>query len=233
MRAFQVLSLGIVSLLVGCATPQATVVYSLQDLECSSCLKSVAMEVGALDGVVEAKADKHKVEVSVSYASGEMSPESLDAVVAEQGYTWKREAGAGFWAPEIPFDSSMDVTKISADGEAVDIKAHLAKGKVTVVDFYAAWCGPCRVMTHEIKTILGERSDVALRKIDIVDWDRPVVAQHLQGIERLPHVKVYGKDGALVAAITGVKKQALRDAIDKGAGPGATEPAETVEGAAP
>jgi thiol-disulfide isomerase/thioredoxin len=208
---------------MGCATPRATVVYSLQDLECSSCLKSVAKVVGSQDGVIEAKVDKHKVEVRVSYAAGATSPESLDAVVAEQGYTWKREAGVGFWAPEIPFDASMDVTKISSQGEAVDITPHLAPGKVTVVDFYAAWCGPCRVMTHEIKTILGERNDVALRKIDIVDWDRPVVAQHLKGVERLPHVKVYGKDGALVASITGVKKAALRDAVITGGGP-APEP---------
>jgi thiol-disulfide isomerase/thioredoxin len=204
---------------IGCAGPRANIVYSFQELDCSSCLSAVAQELGARPGVDAAKMDKNAVEVRVTYDTTAVSPDGLDQVVEAKGFPWSHESGAGSWAPEILFPASMDVKTISHDGEAVDLAAHLAPGKVTVIDFYAPWCGPCRVVTHELKEVMSKRSDVALRKVNIVDWDRPVVAQHLQGVVNIPYVLVFGKDGQRVAAITGLKKEALREAILKAGGP--------------
>tara|TARA_B100000530_G_scaffold332192_2_gene278120 strand:- start:78 stop:620 length:543 start_codon:yes stop_codon:yes gene_type:complete len=168
--------------------------------------------------VEQAKTDKNAVSVRVTYDASVATPRGLDEVVQAKGFPWSRERAQGSWAPEIPFPESLDVQKISLAGEEVELAAHLAPGKVTVFDFFAAWCGPCRVVTHEIKQIMLARDDVALRKVNIVDWDRPVVRQHLQGVTNIPHVLVYGPDGTRVAAITGVKKDALRAAIEQAGG---------------
>ena len=107
---------------------------------------------------------------------------------------------------------------VARAGEAVDIEAHLVPGKVTVFDFYAVWCGPCREVDTEMKTILESSSSVALRKINVVDWSSPVAEKYLQKVGGLPYVVVYGKDGRQVEAIEGLNLKRLRRAIEKGHG---------------
>jgi hypothetical protein len=61
---------------------------------------------------------------------------------------------------------------------------------------------------------------VALRKINVNDWDSPVARQYLRKVSELPYVIVYSKTGRKVEAITGLDLQRLRAAIDRGASDG-------------
>ena len=97
---------------------------------------------------------------------------------------------------------------IITHGEKVDLEAHLAKGKYTVVDFYATWCPPCRVVGPALERLAAaEPARLALRKVDVVDWTMPVVEQY--GIEALPHLMLYDPDGKRVADGDGVFKALL------------------------
>lgn len=88
--------------------------------------------------------------------------------------------------------------EIITHGEKVDLAAHLAAGKYTVIDFYAAWCPPCRLVGPAIERLAAKESQrLAVRKVDIVDWTMPVVEQY--AIEALPHLMLYGPDGQRVA----------------------------------
>ncbi len=111
---------------------------------------------------------------------------------AALGYSVFRAAGGGSAAME----QQGDVAQIS-DGEAVDLKAHLAPGKYTIFDFYADWCPPCRALAPELQKLAERDSRVAIRTIDVVDWASPVVAQH--GIEGLPHMILYDPSGSRLA----------------------------------
>jgi len=86
--------------------------------------------------------------------------------------------------------------QVASKGEAFDIKSHLAPGKYTIFDFYADWCPPCRALDPQLRLLAARRPDVALRRVDIVDWSSAVVKQH--GITDLPHMKIYGPSGALL-----------------------------------
>ena len=66
-----------------------------------------------------------------------------------------------------------------------------------------------------MKKVLASQRDVALRKIDVVDWDSPVAGQHLRGVSELPYVEVYGPDGKAVARISGLDLERLDRAIAK------------------
>jgi thiol-disulfide isomerase/thioredoxin len=90
-----------------------------------------------------------------------------------------------------------DVTLISMRGERVEIRDHLATGKFTIVDFYADWCANCKLVTPYLEELARVRGDVAVRKINIVTWETPVVAQYR--VTYLPYLQMYGPDGQLMA----------------------------------
>ena len=97
---------------------------------------------------------------------------------------------------------------IITHGEKVDIEAHLAKGKYTVIDFYASWCPPCRIVGPALERLAAvEPARLAIRKVDVVDWTMPVVEQY--GIESLPHLMLYDPEGKRVADGDAVFKSLL------------------------
>jgi thiol-disulfide isomerase/thioredoxin len=114
--------------------------------------------------------------------------------------------------PELP--PTADVKKISAAGEDVaSLESHAVAGKVTLFDFYADWCAPCRKVDHHVYKLMQTRSDIALRKINIVSWDTPVAKRHLSKVESLPYVIVFGKNGQQSEVVTGFDLAALDRAI--------------------
>jgi thiol-disulfide isomerase/thioredoxin len=70
-------------------------------------------------------------------------------------------------------------------------------GKVTLVYFWATWCGPCRMVTPALEKMAADDADIALRKIDLTE------PQDSYGIDKLPTIKVYGRGGSLVGAVVG------------------------------
>ena len=93
-------------------------------------------------------------------------------------------------------------------GAQVDITKHLALGNVTIVDFYADWCGPCRQVSPTLEQMTQTDPEVALRKIDIVNWKTAVVQQH--NVHSIPKVNVYNREGRLVGSVVGAKVEEIK-----------------------
>jgi thioredoxin 1 len=91
--------------------------------------------------------------------------------------------------------------EVISHGAEVDINKHLALGNVTVVDFYADWCGPCRQLAPSLEQLAGSDPEIALRKIDIVNWKMPVAQQY--NVHSIPQVNVYNRGGSLVGTVNG------------------------------
>lgn len=86
------------------------------------------------------------------------------------------------------------------------------KNGVSLVDFWAAWCGPCRVqgpIVDEIADEIGEKAKIC--KLDI-DQHKKIAGQ--LGIQSIPTILIF-KDGKMVQKFVGVKsKSALIKAIE-------------------
>jgi thiol-disulfide isomerase/thioredoxin len=126
--------------------------------------------------------------------------------------------------PDLSFEplptlaATADLKKLSAQGEDVpDLAAHAVPGKVTVFDFYADWCPPCRKVDAHMYGLLNQRQDIAYRKLNVVSWDSPLAQRYLAGVPNLPHLIIYGKDGRPVRSVTGLDLPALEAAISEGA----------------
>lgn len=209
---------------LGCARgPEATevpasassTVISLRGIDCSSCGDRVVSTLTQRPEVYAASFDMVRAEVTVQYDAAQAGPSDFVAVVQQLGYEGLEGAGQGAYIPELELPAEVDAQKISEAGEAVELREHLAAGKVTVFDFYAAWCKPCREVDRHMKQVLTAHADVALRKIDVVDWDSEVAKAHLRNVPGLPYVIVFGPSGTQVAAISGLHLDELDAAIEE------------------
>jgi thioredoxin 1 len=86
----------------------------------------------------------------------------------------------------------------------------LQNDKPVVVDYWAEWCGPCRMVAPVLEEIASENAD----KIDVVKLnveENPLTSQKY-GILNLPTLSVF-KDGEVVLEIVGAKPKSalLRD----------------------
>lgn len=196
----------IASVSTACASaPRKTTVLSFQDLDCSDCGEDVARALIERPDVYKTAFDKRRVELTVIAAP------SLDVVAVAKGIrcdedTWRLVPGAGKGRYiEAPKPATFDVLEVGSDGADVPSLSALAvPGKITIVDLFAKWCGPCHELDAHIVETLGARADVAYRRLDVGDWDTPLGERWLQGVKELPYVLVFDPKGNQVAALVGL-----------------------------
>lgn len=70
---------------------------------------------------------------------------------------------------------------------------------VVLVDFYADWCGPCKMITPVLEEISQEMSNVNIVKVN-VDQDQALAGQF--GVQSIPNLIIF-KDGKAVDQIIG------------------------------
>jgi len=70
-----------------------------------------------------------------------------------------------------------------------------------VVDFWAAWCGPCRMVSPIIDALASERSDVRFGKLNVDENPRTAAAFGVQSIPLLVFFRDGTEAGRLVGAV--------------------------------
>lgn len=98
--------------------------------------------------------------------------------------------------------------EVIGHGQQVDVTKHLALGNVTIVDFYADWCGPCKQISPTLEQMAKNDPEIAVRKIDIVEWTSPVAKQYHVSV--LPQINIYNRAGKLVGTVTGVNAEKVQ-----------------------
>lgn len=170
--------------------------------------------------MVAAEEDFGSKTLTVRYQPAAISLKQILQAVEKQGYQAKPQqeperspkAVSGSASPAIyaaratptGFPAGADIQFPVLDGSVIDIANVLASGKYTVVDFYADWCVPCRALDKQFAKMLVARKDLALRKLNIVDWDSPLSRKYLGSVEGIPYVELYGPDGKKIGGFEGI-----------------------------
>ncbi|HBE02737.1 MAG: thioredoxin [Spirochaetes bacterium GWF1_41_5] len=101
----------------------------------------------------------------------------------------------------------MSVIEINENNFSKEV---LECGKPVLIDFWAPWCGPCRMMGPVIEEIAGERIDIKVGKINIDDCQQLAVKYQISSI---PSFLIF-KNGTVAGQLLGVvPKEKLLDQL--------------------
>lgn len=97
----------------------------------------------------------------------------------------------------------MSVINLTADNFDEEV---LLSDKTVLVDFFAVWCGPCRMVSPVVDEISEEREDVKVCKVNVDE--QPGLAERFS-VSSIPALMVF-KDGKAVRSEVGaMPKQAI------------------------
>ena len=91
--------------------------------------------------------------------------------------------------------SAMNIDKYNFENEVMN------SDKPVLLDFWASWCGPCRMVSPVIDEIAGERSDIKVGKINVDE--QPELARQF-GVMSIPTLIVM-KNGQIVSKAAGAR----------------------------
>ncbi len=100
----------------------------------------------------------------------------------------------------------MSVIKINKENFASEV---LNSDKPVLLDFYADWCGPCRMVGPIVSEISDERSDVKVGKINVDE--QPELAAQFQ-VMSIPMLVVI-KNGKLANQAVGYRSKEQIEAM--------------------
>lgn len=91
---------------------------------------------------------------------------------------------------------TLDIASAS-EGPEIELAKVLVPGKVTLIDYWASWCGPCHLLDARLQRLARSQPKLAVRRVNVAKFDNPAGKQAAQefGIRAIPYVRVYDTRG--------------------------------------
>ena len=87
----------------------------------------------------------------------------------------------------------------------------LLSGKTVLVDFYADWCGPCRMVSPIVEEISEEREDIKVCKVN-VDSEPALAARF--SVSSIPALMVFKEGKAVRSEVGAAPKTAILSMLE-------------------
>lgn len=100
--------------------------------------------------------------------------------------------------------SVLTITKENFQSEVIE------SSKPVLLDFWASWCGPCRMMSPVVDQVAEEREDIKVGKINVDE--QPELASQFQ-VMTIPTFLVFSEGEVVNKAIGVMSKQKVLDLL--------------------
>ncbi len=105
-----------------------------------------------------------------------------------------------------------NVTELSSSSFEEEV---LQSSQPVLVDFWAPWCNPCRMIGPVVEELAGENASLKVAKINIDDA-QDIAATY--GVSSIPTLMIF-KNGDVIDRFVGVQpKSRLQEAVDQAVG---------------
>lgn len=94
-----------------------------------------------------------------------------------------------------------------------DFKSHLTENKLTIVKYFAGWCGSCKLFAPKYKRLSNDERFEGITFLD-VNAEENEEARKLAGVDNLPFFAIF-KDGSLVEATPSAKEEKVVELLEK------------------
>ncbi|RKP34640.1 thioredoxin-like protein [Dimargaris cristalligena] len=100
------------------------------------------------------------------------------------------------------------VAEINSVGEFEKV---LADNTLVVVDFYAEWCGPCKMIAPYLATLAKDNDKVKFIKVNVDNHQAIVENYQIKGMPTF----IFFKNGQVVETVVGASKPNVNSALTK------------------
>jgi copper chaperone CopZ len=173
-------------------------------MTCQSCVNTAIRILKQIDGVDSVSVDLNSKQAIV-IAYSKMTEKDLKTALDTKTNFEALFAGETLPQPLTEKEKEgLDIKTIKG-GNKIKFINHLAQGKITIFDFYADWCSPCKVFSPKVERLLLEQNMLALRKVDVVDWKSNLAKQLTKKYKLpfLPFTLIFDDKGNLLGKVEG------------------------------
>lgn len=92
-----------------------------------------------------------------------------------------------------------------------EIEAHISSGKPVAIDFYATWCGPCRVISPRFEKLSETYPSITFIKVDVDQASEIAVKMEITAMPTF----IFFKGGKKVSTVVGADPGQVEAALAK------------------
>jgi copper chaperone CopZ len=211
------IAITLLTLAIAAAAVADTLTFKVVGIDCPACAPPIVKALNSVEGVTSATVDARAKTATVEVPA-RFDREKLRAAVSNAGFeaVFPGEAPHDIEPLQADVVKALDIRSYT-DGHRLEIAKIIEPGKVTIVDFYADWCGPCHVLEARLQHLMnGSKKNLAVRRVNIGKWDNDAAKQATElRAEALPYIRVYDVRGKFVTAVTGGMWDEVLAAIER------------------
>ena len=179
--------------------------FNVIGIDCEGCAKPILDALRGVGGVTNPTLDWKKGIATVDVPAS-FDREKIRTALTDLGFDTVFAGETHKDTEQISAEvlKTLDV-ETDMKGKRVDEKRVGVPNKITIVDYYAEWCGPCKVLESRLLHYMTTHPNVALRRVNVGKWNTPAAEQLTRTfyVGGIPYLRIYDANGKFKAAVKG------------------------------